>query len=621
MDRRSPRLRRAGSLAALVLASGCAPAPVPPEPVGVSVERSTWVQQSDVLQPWDEFHDGHFGSSVAISGDTMVVGAPYTNNGYGAAYVFERSDTAWEPVAELSPKNGVTGSHIGASVAISGDVIVVGAPGFQTSGLSLLGEVFVIGRSQGSWTLAEVIKRSMFGLSTYDLFGASVAISGKTLVVGAPREPPNGSGSVWVIPLGDDLSVDKTKVSVLFSDAAHDAFGSSVAVWGHTIVTGAPGDGTIGGPGAAYVHVWDGADWVPQATLAAGGQLGTDAFGSSVAVWQDTAVVGAPQRDTDVPGSGVVYTFSRSGGSWGPPMPLFADDRRKGDHLGSVAISGSTIVAGAPLRDLHEGPAFGAAYVFTNPGSGFARQGRLRPSSSSTILDNFGFAVAVDGTTAVVGAPLSGVSDHTTGAAAAFVLRSSNGDACKVWSDCASSVCVDGVCCETLCPGACAACSKARGASADGVCTNVSGYPGDPSCAPFLCDGTGPDCPASCRSDAGCLPGYHCAPDGACKPDVPAGGACDTAAGRDCKVAGCRVCGAGQCVAGACCTDDCPPEHGSRYSCEVGPEPRGPHLSLLLAGLAALAARLRRGGRLLRGGRNDRALPGAHARHHRGRHE
>jgi hypothetical protein len=324
-----------------------------------------------------------FGSSVAISGDTMVVGAykeasnatgvdgSQSDNSAaqsGAAYVFVRSGSTWTQQAYLKASNAGAGDQFGFSVAISGDTIVVGAWG-QGGGILAFGAAYVFNRKTSAWRQEFCLKASDPGPS--DKFGNSVAISGDTIVVGAPgedRHDPQStiiqvseSGAAYVfVRSGTTWS---QKACLKTSDPrVRDNFGHSVAISGDTMVVSV---NNAFQAGAAYVFVrttpiisWS--TWAQMAYLKASNAEAGDLFGSSVAISGDTMVVGAYREASDATGvngsqsdnsaaqSGAAYVFVRSGTTWTQQAYLKASNTGAGDQFGySVAISGSTVVVGA----------------------------------------------------------------------------------------------------------------------------------------------------------------------------------------------------------------------------------------------------------------------------------
>jgi hypothetical protein len=135
------------------------------------------------------------------------------------------------------------------------------------------------------------------------------------------------------------------------------------------------------------------------------------------------------------------------------------------------------------------------------------------------------------------------------------VCRVTTGKPCPAaFGQCASGFCSDGVCCDAACAGACDVCTKALGASADGACTIAPA--GTRTCGSYVCAGAAA-CPVACATDGDCIAGYYCGASGSCVVRIPQGGACDAAAGKDCRVAGCRNCATGSCADGVCCDRPC----------------------------------------------------------------
>jgi hypothetical protein len=361
-----------------------------------------------------------------------------------ASYPLTIDPTIMAQQAYLKASNPGEGHNFGSSVAISGETVVVGAPGEgsnatgvngdQTSNLSLWsGAAYIFVRSGSTWSQQAYLKASNTGEA--DWFGASVAISGETVVVGAYSEDSNANG----------VNGDQTSNSADFSGAAYvfvrsgtswsqqaylkpsnaeaqDYFGLSVAISGETVVVGAPyedskaneinGNQTNNlapGSGAAYVFVRTGSDWSQQAYLKASNTGESDSFGSSVAISGETVVVGARNESSNATGvngnqsnnlapySGAAYVFVRSGTSWSQQAYLKSSNTGVQYYFGSsVAISGETVVVG-------ELGVSGAAYIFVRSGTSWSQQAYLK-ASNTWEGDNFGSSVAIFGEIVVVGA-------------------------------------------------------------------------------------------------------------------------------------------------------------------------------------------------------------------------
>jgi len=181
--------------------------------------------------------------------------------------------------------------------------------------------------------------------------------------------------------------------------AAGDAFGWSVDLDGDTAVVGAIANGLRG---AAYVFVRSGTTWTEQQKLVAADGFALDLFGTDVAIDGDTAIVGAPGDDPPT-GSGSAYVFVRTGTAWTQQAKLRAPDAAEFDDFGeAVALDGDTAVVGAHFDDHDAGGNAGSAYVFVRSGGVWTLEQKLTAADAST-NDNFGDALAIDGHTVVVG--------------------------------------------------------------------------------------------------------------------------------------------------------------------------------------------------------------------------
>jgi Zn-dependent metalloprotease len=360
-------------------------------------------QQVATLIPDDFQSPQHFGRSVAVSGDTVVIGRPDDRPmppWGGTAFVYRRVNGTWQHVVRLEAAASSAGDEFGHSVAISGDTVLVGAhdPG-------VLGAAHVFREVGGVWQ--EVAELTATDEGFGDQFGHSVALSGSTAIVGAWRDDDGGSdsGSAYVFReiAGTWQQVAKLTASTP-SDPAGDRFGFSVAISGGTAVIGAWGDDQIGNfSGAAYVFREIAGTWQQVARLIAADGAPDDYFGWSVAVAGNTVLVGA-ERDSDAGlRSGSAYVFGEVAGVWQQIAKLTAADAAAGDRFGySVAVSGGTAVIGAPHDD-DDGTSSGSAYLFRRV-DGVWQQVQKYTAAETTAADQFGGSVAIDGSTIAVGA-------------------------------------------------------------------------------------------------------------------------------------------------------------------------------------------------------------------------
>ena len=370
-----------------------------------------------------------FGYSVAVSRDIAVVGAPYDDtpagNDAGSVYVFARSGNVWTERARLLASDGTAHDNFGFSVAVDGDTVVVGAWIDDTSGGSDAGSAYVFVRSGNSWT--EQAHLTASDGAPFDLFGLSVAVSGDTAVVGADADDTargTNAGSVYVFVRSGNVWSEQAHL-VASDGAPFDLFGAWVAVDGNTAVVTAPGDDTLGGvdTGSAYVFVRSGDVWTEQARLFASDGAEYDYFGGSVAVDGDTVVLGA-WDDTDAGTlAGSAYVFVRSGNVWTEQAHLFASDGADYDYFGtnSVAVSGNTIVVGAYGDDTEAGIDAGSAYVFVRSGNVWSERAHLTAPDGAA-YDAFGYSVALSRSTALVGASFD-TTPAGFAAGSAYVFR------------------------------------------------------------------------------------------------------------------------------------------------------------------------------------------------------
>jgi FG-GAP repeat len=322
-----------------------------------------------------------FGVSVALSGNCAVVGAPGDNGtgtDQGAVYVFYKDQGGvdnWGQVTKIRAADAADDDGFGYAVALEGDTLVVGSDGEDGSGTDR-GAVYVFYRDRGgadNW--GQVAKLTAGDPQDVDQFGFAVALSGDVIVVGAPGDDGNGiaRGSAYVFSRdlgGADAWGQLKKIGA--SDAADDVwFGTSVALDGTVAVVGAAWDDANGtNRGAAYIFArgQGGADnWGELKKLTASDGGNSDLFGYAVAVDGSFIVVGAAWNDGGGSERGQAYVFFRDEGgtdNWGELQRLRAGDGANEDHFGfAVRVDGLTILAGATGED-GEGVDRGAAYMF-----------------------------------------------------------------------------------------------------------------------------------------------------------------------------------------------------------------------------------------------------------------
>ncbi|UCD75146.1 MAG: hypothetical protein JSV91_15355, partial [Phycisphaerales bacterium] len=328
-------------------------------------DGADWCQQQELL-PSDGKEYDWFGCSVDISGDVIVIGAKYTDDqgaDSGAAYVFRLDDPDWVEEAKLLASDGAAELWFGYTVAISGDAVLIGAPRDDDCG-TWSGSAYVFRFDGSSWF--EQQKLLAADGTAYDWFARAVDISGDAAVIGAHWDDDHGSGSGSAYVYRFDGASWVQEQKLLDSEGApYEWFGRAVAVDGDVAVVGAYRDGTNGlESGSACVYRYDGSAWSQSQKLLASDGAEADFFGYSVAVGGDVIVIGADGDDDAGPFSGSAYLFRFNGSSWSQQRKLLASDGAPADHLGySVAIAGDLALIGAYGND-DLGEKSGSAYVF-----------------------------------------------------------------------------------------------------------------------------------------------------------------------------------------------------------------------------------------------------------------
>jgi hypothetical protein len=413
------------------------------------------LRESAVLAASPAAHLDEVGWSVAASGDTIVVGAPF-RGGHGAALVFVKPRSGWSGLRTQAATLTAPGTvRFGWSVAISGPTVVVGAPGhFQEPGVHPPGDAYVFVRPRSGWAgkRGPAARLTPTTLAAGDVLGETVAVSGNTAVVGAPGHDVGGrtdQGAAYVFTRpGSGWSATRRQSATLEGSDGHrfDASGSYVAISGDTVAVSARQHRISRlRLGQAYVFTRPRSGWAgtrhETARLRSPRRIG--AFGTSVGVSDRTVVVGEGLPDYSGP-FGDAWVFVRPDAGWRSTRTATATLRTP-DHAtaatcgvkgesgapqgygSSIAISGGmVVVSAAPYGG--SGPDFkGKACVFTRPASGWSgtitKATTLTPSGGRP-RDLFASAgatqLAVSGHTVVAGAPLETYKGHK-GAGRAYV--------------------------------------------------------------------------------------------------------------------------------------------------------------------------------------------------------
>jgi YVTN family beta-propeller protein len=385
-----------------------------------TLEPLDWLEQKVTAD--DGAAQDNLGWSVAIDGNTAVVGAPNaTVNGHssqGAAYIFSHSNGSWTQVAKLTASDGAAFDTFGYSVAISGNTAVVGAWHAAINGNPLQGAAYVFEYANGQWS--EQAKLTADDGVAFDDFGYAVSLSGDTAFICTPYAL-NSTGAIYVFNRSGTTWNQTQKLGA--SDGLEgDNLGWSVSVDGDTALIGAPFASVSGNyqQGATYVFARSGGTWSETQKLTANDGAASQYFSFSVALNGTTAVVGAPDANGNSNDSGAAYVFDGTGGTWNQVQKLIAGDGAPGDQFGyKAAVHGAVALIGAPFADIGANTEQGAGYVF-NQGKGNWAEIQKLITSDGVSYDNAGFAVATSGNTATLGVPNTNIGGHAYQGAAYF---------------------------------------------------------------------------------------------------------------------------------------------------------------------------------------------------------
>ena len=421
----------------------------PVEVAGASCEGVSFhIQQ---LNASDAATGDHFGWALAMQDATLLVASPEADSpsptlGTGAAYVFQLNGTAWSQAARLTASDRAVDDEYGGRVAMSGDTIAVGARQDNDHGDDS-GSVYVYSRPPGGWSTAtETLKLTASDGAAGDVFGGAVALSSDLLIVGAFNDDDRGadSGSAYLFVRSDISWTNATEVAKLNAGdgSAGDRFGVAVAGDGDLVVIGAD-QTSNGGPGTTYIFERFGTDWVQTAKLSASDGRSQDRFGFAVAVRGDVIAVGAFLADASGLDSGAAYLFVRPSTGWTnmtETAKLTASDGAANDMLGvSLDFNDDQVVAVGTHAHRSQSSNPGAAYLYVRPHNGWAStvENLIARAPNGQPGDQFGTSIGMSDGKLAVGA--NAVANFT-GAAYVFGVdgdcdASGELDACEVLED------------------------------------------------------------------------------------------------------------------------------------------------------------------------------------------
>jgi hypothetical protein len=395
-------------------------------PCGTASAQCEATEDSAIVHSDTQIGD-QLGNSVAIDGDVVVVGAPQEDeaaNTAGAVYVFRANGGSWFQEQKLMAGDADSMDYLGTAVAVKGSVAVAGAPQDEQAG-TLAGSAYVFRFNGTQWVQEQKLLPSPPPVSS-GFFGTSVALNGDVVAIGAPM---TGTGKVYVFRYMNNQWSQEDVVTAIDA-AAGDRFGMSVALGSGVLLVGANRDDDDGtDSGSVYVFTYQGIDgWVhAQKLTATDGQAGAG-FGFAVSMSGNAALIGANNDVAPPWDAGSAYVFRYDGLSWNEeqkfPTPIGSPSQTEFGF--SVDIDGDVALVGS-LRDDGAEAASGGAWLYAFDGNAWNQQAMFQASDGGS-NDQFGRSVALGGGVAVVGA-----RDHQPGGAGYLMAGLADGvpDACN----------------------------------------------------------------------------------------------------------------------------------------------------------------------------------------------
>lgn len=350
-----------------------------------------------------------FGTAIAITGNTMVVGAPFEESGgfsRGAAYVYQLSGNSWIYQSKLIASDGANSDNFGEAISISDNLVLIGATKHNTNSLNSAGAAYVFANTSGNiWV--EQAKLSASDAQAAAFFGKSVAISGNMAIIGASWHDISGisnAGAAYIFAnTNGNTWVEQTKIfSSLYNQNAY--FGESVAISGNVAVVGAYKDNSVlSFAGSVYVYYNTSANiWGQETRFYASDLASSDQFGHTLSLSDNILLVGS--TGDDVAGAAYIYA-NTSGNIWAEKAKLTPSQGASQDNFGiSVSLSGNKALIGANGND-EIGTNTGSAYLFLSTNVSTWTEQEIFVAGDGKENDFFGMAVSLSGNLGAVGAP------------------------------------------------------------------------------------------------------------------------------------------------------------------------------------------------------------------------
>jgi len=308
-----------------------------------------WTENTKLIAA-DGVSEDKFGYSIALDGDTAAIGAPFADGQSGWVYIFNRNNGVWTFHQKVGANDWAVSDLFGHSIALDGDTLLVGAFADDDVG-SQSGSAYFFNRINGIWQQQQKIIASDGEANDY--FGENIALDGDTALISAVSDNDNGddSGAAYIFTRGNYGWSERQKLTA--SDISLYYFGSALALDDDTAIIGARGDDDNGGySGSFFIFTQTNDIWTEQQKLTPSDGEANDYFGNSVSIDGDTALIGSSYDDDNGNNSGSAYIFSKKNSIWGEEQKIIASDGSTSDEFGwVVSIDGNTALIGAWLKD------------------------------------------------------------------------------------------------------------------------------------------------------------------------------------------------------------------------------------------------------------------------------
>jgi hypothetical protein len=378
-------------------------------------------REVQLIRVKDQIRFGAFGRATAVSGNLMAVGAPderITANYMGAVYLFKKGPKGWVREAKLTAPTPILHERFGSSLAMTGNVLVVGGPAHLAK--TTKGKIHIFRRKAGKWVHEAEFVRGRW-------FGSSVAISGNRVLGGGPGTRlsrvnwggNNYAGAAWVFKFNGTQWVEEAMLKASDPDYS-DHFGSAVAIQGNSLLVGASGEGDNAqrryGIGAVYAFDWNGSSWVQSQKFRVLKPADQAFFGAAISWDGADALIGSPGKKANgIWGAGVAYLFHKSASGWVQQQKWTSPWPSTSAAFGKrLALKGGIALIGDQGRDA-EGNKRGAIHVWRrSPSNKWVPEPAFQGSGLVGKYSAFSGGIALDGTTLVAGGyiednkPLSG---------------------------------------------------------------------------------------------------------------------------------------------------------------------------------------------------------------------